>query len=153
MSLLWVSLQLLAAAITGILTLIGVWRFRKPRLLSTGRLLFALLLSLFLLLLYVWIGGLPLNLLAGGLFFALGLLLGVLSGLTAQMARQGKLVIGRYSLLALLLWGGSLALSMLLNLAPSLLLAALGLLPVCLGSGLQVGNLGTLAVRRMRLGE
>ncbi len=149
MSMTWQILQGLAAVFTLGLTLLGVWRFRKPRLLTTRRLLFALALSLLILLLYLWIGAVRLNPLAALLFFAAGLFLGVLSGMTAQMARQDKQVIGRYSLLALLLWGGSLALSMLINLAPSLLLAALGLLPVCLGSGMQVGNLGTLAVRRM----
>lgn len=150
MALIWKILQLLAAVFTLLLTLIGVWQFRKPRLLNAGRLLLAALISLLLLLLYIWIGGMQLNPLVGGLAFAAGLFLGVLSGATTRLARQGAQVVGRNSILALLLWGGSLALSMLLNLAPSLLLAALGLLPLCLTSGMQVGNMGTLAVRMAR---
>ncbi len=149
MTFIWNVLQLLAAGITLLLTIVGVWQFRKPCPLKTGRLLLAAFLSLVLLFIYMLVGGLQLSWWVGSLVFLVGLFLGVISGLTAKMMRQGAQVVGRNSILALLLWGGSYAFSMLLNLSPSLLLATLGLLPLYLSSGLQVGNQATLLVRRI----
>jgi hypothetical protein len=151
MALIWTILQLLAAGLTLLLTAVGVWQFRKPRPLKIGRLLTAALLSLGLLVFYLLVGGLQISWLVGSLAFLFGLILGVLSGLTTQMMRQGNQVIGRNSILALLLWGGSYAFSMLLNLSPSLLVVALGLLPLFLSSGLQLGNQATLLARRLAM--
>lgn len=56
---------------------------------------------------------------------------------------------GRHSLFFLLGWGGSLALGTLLNLFGSALLASLGLLPLFLNTGTQVGINANIFLRRL----
>lgn len=149
MEMIWMMLNLLAAGFTFVVTLLGVWLFRKPHAMKLWRLVAGFLLSAAILPLFIFMSGLHLNGWIASLVFLLGIILGVLIGLTTKMARQGREVVGHYSWLALLFWGGSLVLSMLLNLIPSLLVAALGLLPLCLTSGIQIGSHATLAVRRL----
>jgi hypothetical protein len=62
-------------------------------------------------------------------------------------------VIGRNSILFLILWGLSLALSQLLGLFGSPLLASLGLIPVFFTTGLQAGLFGHLFLRRLIMGR
>lgn len=142
-------LILLSAAFTLIVTILGVWLIRKPHVMGVWRLLLAIWVSLFTLPVYMLASGLRLNLLVIFSAYLLGIMLGIVSGIAAKMSRRGNKVIGNYSATGLMLWGASLCLSIFFSLLPSVLLAALGLLPVCLTSGIQAGNHTTLFIRRL----
>lgn len=142
---------LFSAAITFIVTILGVWSIRKARVFGVLHLLIGLLVSLITLPLYMLLSGLRLNLVVVFFAYLLGIMLGILSGTSAKMSRQGNIVVGKYSATGLMLWGASLTLSIICNLLPSILLVVIGLLPVCLTSGIQVGNHTTLFIRRLRI--
>jgi TolB protein len=133
------------------MTVVMLLTFRKPRRISTFPLLSSVLLSGILLPIYIWISGVPINFYVGFPFLCLGLLVGFLRGHTTQLRFVGNEVFGQHSWFFLLAWGSSLALSQLLNLFGGGLLASLGLLPVFLSTGTQIGLYGNLLLRRISL--
>ena len=139
-----------AVVATG-MTVMMLLTFRKPRRISPFSLLSSVLLGAILLPIYIWISDVPINLYVGFPFLCLGLLVGFLRGQTTQLRFVGDQVVGQHSWFFLLAWGSSLALSQLLNLFGGGLLASLGLLPVFLSTGTQVGIYGNLLLRRIAM--
>jgi hypothetical protein len=80
---------------------------------------------------------------------ALGLLIGFLRGQTTRLFHQNGKVMGQHSLFFLVGWGGSLALGILLNSFGSALMASIGLLPLFLNTGTQVGINANIFLRRL----
>jgi len=72
-------------------------------------------------------------------------------GLATRLTYKDGQVVGRNSQLFLLDWGGSLVLAQLLNLFGSAFLASVGLVPVCLSTGTQVGMNGNVFLRRLMM--
>jgi len=125
--------------------------FRQERLIRASALLRSAGLSLVMLPIFMLLSGARLNLWVGLPILALGLLVGILRGQNARLYyRQGQ-VVGKHSWLFLLGWGLSLALAQGLNFFGSALLASLGLAPMFLSTGTQVGINGSMLVRRLRM--
>ncbi len=141
----------IAAMVAAGMTVVMLLTFRKPRRITPLSLLSSVLLSGILLPIYVWISGVPINLYVGFPFLYLGLLVGFLRGQTTQLRYVGDEVVGQHSWLFLLAWGSSLVLSQLLNLFGGGLFASLGLLPVFLSTGTQIGIYGNLLLRRIAM--
>jgi TolB protein len=141
----------LGAGIAAVMTVVMLLTFRKPRRITSMSSLVSILLSGILLPVYIWLSGVPINYYVGFPFLCLGLLIGFLRGQTTQLRYVGEEVVGQHSWLFLLAWGSSLVLSQLLNLFGGGLLASLGLLPVFLSTGTQIGIYGNLLLRRMAM--
>jgi Tol biopolymer transport system component len=141
----------LGAGIAAVMTVMMLLTFRKPRRITSMSSLVSILLSGILLPVYIWLSGVPINYYVGFPFLCLGLLIGFLRGQTTQLRYVGEEVVGQHSWLFLLAWGSSLVLSQLLNLFGGGLLASLGLLPVFLSTGTQIGIYGNLLLRRMAM--
>jgi len=88
-------------------------------------------------------------LLLGLAILVLGLVVGFLRGVTTRLRYQWEGVVGKNSVLFLLSWGGSLGLAQRLNLFRSAFLASLGLGPVFLSTGRQVGMNTNILIRRL----
>jgi Tol biopolymer transport system component len=141
----------IGAMVAAGMTVMMLLTFRKPRRITLLSLLSSVLLSGILLPIYVWISGVPINFYVGFPFLCLGLLAGFLRGQTTQLRFVGDEVFGQHSWLFLLAWGSSLALSQLLNIFGGGLLASLGLLPIFLSTGTQLGLYGNLLLRRIAM--
>jgi hypothetical protein len=140
---------LLGALFTGAMTILMLFTFRKERRINTFSPFFSTAFSVATLPIFMLLSGARLNLLLAFPIMAFGLLVGFLRGQAMRLYYKGSQVMGRESLLFLLGWGGSLALSQLLNLFGSALLASVGLLPLFLSTGTQVGINANLFLRRL----
>jgi len=125
--------------------------FRRERRIRSSALLWSAALSLAMLPVFMLLSGARLNFWVGLPILALGLLVGVLRGQSARLYYKKGQVVGKHSWLFLLGWGISLALAQILNLFGSALLASLGLAPMFLSTGTQVGINGSMLVRRLRM--
>ena len=141
----------LGAVFTVAMTVLMLFTFRKERRISTFSPLWSAVLSLVMLPVFILLSGARLNLLLAIPILALGLLAGFLRGLTTRLTYKDGQVVGRNSRLFLLGWGGSLVLAQLLNLFGSALLASVGLMPLFLSTGTQVGMNGNVFLRRLMM--
>ena len=141
----------LSAVFTLAMTVLMLFTFRKERRISTFSPLWSAVLSLVMLPVFILLSGARLNLLLAIPILALGLLAGFLRGLTTRLTYKDGQVVGRNSRLFLLGWGGSLVLAQLLNLFGSALLASVGLMPLFLSTGTQVGMNGNVFLRRLMM--
>jgi hypothetical protein len=141
----------LSAVLTAAMTVFMLFTFRKERPISTFSPFLSAVLSLVMLPVFTLLSGARLNLLLAIPILALGLLVGFLRGLTTRLTYKDGQVMGRNSLLFLLGWGGSLVVAQLLNLFGSAFLASVGLMPVFLSTGTQVGMNGNVFLRRLMM--
>lgn len=153
MDLFFKAINLICTGVSFVLVIFAVLRFRKERLFKPFALLISVFLSAILLPVYFSISGIRLNFALGFVIFTLGLGLGVISGGTAKLRPDTKGVMGKQSWIAFLIWGLSLVFSMLLNLTNSTTASALGALPLCFTTGIQVSSNMILAFRTLRLGR
>ena len=141
----------LGAVFTVAMTVLMLFTFRQERRINIFSPFLSAVLSLVMLLVFIFLSGARLNLLLAIPILALGLLVGFLRGLTTRLTYKDGQVMGRNSLLFLLGWGGSLVLAQLLNLFSSAFLASVGLVPVFLSTGTQVGMNGNVFLRRLMM--
>jgi hypothetical protein len=130
------------------MTVWGIFSARRERRITAFSSFTSAALSFILLPVFILLVDVRPNFWVSLLVLGLGLLAGCLGGVTAQLSYRDGHVMGRNSWLFLLLWGGSLVLAQVLNLFGSAALAAIGLLPMFLTTGAQVGRDGTILVRR-----
>jgi hypothetical protein len=131
------------------MTLLSVAALRKERPVALMAPLLSLCLSGMTLLSFWALSGARLRWALAGLCFAIGLLVGLVRGATIGMRRRAGRVYARQPWLPLLSWGGSLALAQVSSGLGSALWACLGLIPLVVSTGTQVGLHGTLCVRRL----
>jgi hypothetical protein len=141
----------LGVVLTVAMTVLMLFTFRRERTISTFSPFLSAVLSLVMLPVFILLSGARLNLLLAIPILALGLLIGFLRGLTTRLTYKDGQVVGRHSLFFLLGWGGSLVLAQLLNLFGSALLASVGLVPLFLSTGTQVGMNGNVFLRRLMM--
>ena len=152
MDLIFQIITVVGAVFTLAMTAWMVLSFRKERPIGVLPTLISVVLSLILLPVFVLLTGVRLNLLVAVPLLAQGLMLGGLRGFTTRLYRRADgRVMGKRSWLFLLAWGGSLALAQVLNLLDSALYASLGLVPMVLTTGTQVGADATILLRRLRM--
>jgi len=137
--------------LTVAMTLAMVLTFRKERRIGLFAPLISGLLSLVLLPIFIALSGASLNLCIGLPILILGGVLGYLRGQTTKMYYKDSEVVGRASIFFLLLWGVSLILAQLLNIVGSVLLSAIGLIPLFFSTGTQVGLNANIFFRRLLL--
>jgi hypothetical protein len=140
---------LLGAVFTVAMTVFMLFTFRKERRITTFSPFLSMVLSVATLPIFMLLSGARLNLLLAFPIVAFGLLVGFLRGRATLLYYKEGQVMGRHSLFFLLGWGGSLALGTLLNLSGSALLASIGLLPLFLNTGTQVGINANIFLRRL----
>jgi hypothetical protein len=141
-------LNLVCSGFTLLMVVVMLFTFRKPR--PIGRLtpLLSMLLSLLLLALFWLLSVAYLNGWVAIVVFGLGLMLGLVIGLTTRMFPQGGRVLGKYSWLFLAGWGGSVVLAQMLTWSGWALAASLGIIPLLFSTGSIVGREATLFIRR-----
>lgn len=122
-----------------VLTIVSAFSLRKPRKISALSAFISGLIALLAMLVMVLIGGLRLNLLLAVPVLLFGMLLGFVRGQLVKFSLTNQQVIGRNSILFIILWGFSLGVSLLLGLLDLPIMASLGLLPVVFSTGLQMG--------------
>lgn len=144
-------LSLFCTGTTLVLTVLMLLTFRRERRITRMAPLLSLLVSILILPILILISGARLNPIVAIPVLLVGLIFGVLRGMSLKMTQQDGEVVGQHSLLFLALWGFSLVLSQLLNAAGLALLAAVGLIPVFLATGTQVGQYTTVFLRRLRI--
>lgn len=137
----------LSAAFTLAMTVVMLFEFRKERRIGPVSLVLSAAVALLLLALFLLLSGARLNLMLGLPILTVGLVIGFLRGMTTRLFYKDGHVMGRNSLLFLLGWGGSLAIAQLLSTFGSALLASIGLLPLFLSTGTQVGMNGNIFLR------
>jgi len=137
--------------LTVAMTLAMVLTFRKERRIGLFAPLISGLLSLVLLPIFIALSGASLNLCIGLPILILGGVLGYLRGQTTKMYYKDSEVVGRASIFFLLLWGVSLILAQFLNIVGSVLLSAIGLIPLFFSTGTQVGLNANIFLRRLLL--
>lgn len=130
-----------------VLTVLMLASYAKPKKFNLLSIFSSVALSLVTLALFVLVSGARLNLFLGLALFILGGAWGVIRGMTIKMYRQGGDVIVRNAALSLVGYGGSLALSSLMSSFDSALLAALGLAPLVMSTGIDVGIKFTVLAR------
>lgn len=153
MNAIFTVLGTLGSVFAAVMTALSMINYRKPRKITTLSIFLSGLISLLSLAAMVWLGGMRLASYLSAPLFMIGLLLGYLRGAGVKLNWENGQVIGRNSILFLILWGLSLALSQLLGLFGSPLLASLGLIPVFFTTGLQAGLFGHLFLRRLIMGR
>ncbi len=153
MNTLMIILGTLGSVFAAVFTVLSLINYRKPRKITVLSTFLSGLISTLSLAVMTFLGGMSLNLELGLPLFMIGVLLGFLRGITVKLRWENGLVIGRNSWLFLILWGLSLALSQLLGMLGSPLLASLGLIPVFFTTGLQGGFYGILFLRRLIMGR
>jgi len=146
---LWTILGGLSSLFIFMMTIFSVVTMRKPRKISVLSTLISGIIALLALLSTVYLGGLQVNPLLALPALLLGLLFGFMRGQLVKFSLVGKQVIGRNSILFIILWGFSLGTSLLLGLLDWPLLASLGLIPVFTSTGLQIGFYVNLFLRRV----
>jgi hypothetical protein len=132
-----------------VLTVLRLSSYTKPKKFNLTSIFSSIALSLGTLVVFLLVSGARLNLWIGIVLFILGGMWGVIRGLTIKMYRQEGDVIVRNAALSLIGYGGSMALSSLMNSFDSALLAALGLIPLFMSTGTSVAIKLTVLVRRM----
>lgn len=132
-----------------VLTVLRLSSYTKPKKFNLTSIFSSIALSLGTLVVFLLVSGARLNLWVGIVLFILGSMWGVIRGLTIKMYRQEGDVIVRNAALSLIGYGGSMALSSLMNSFDSALLAALGLIPLFMSTGTSVAIKLTVLVRRM----
>lgn len=142
-------IRVIGLVLTAALTVYMVLTFRKPRVLRGWGKLLSVALSLAMLLFFVTFSGATLNLLVGIPVLVIGGILGFLRGMALQFSYREGRVIARGSWFFLLVWGGSWIIAQLFNFYGSILLSSIGLLPVFLSTGMQLGLDGVLLLRRV----
>lgn len=135
-----------AVAIAGI-TIVTLFASNKERCLNPLTLLFSIVVALLMLPVFMFLSHARLNLLLALPLLAFGFIVGLVWGLTTRMYFKRGHVVGRPSLLALGVWGGSWVLSQISNLFGSPLFAALGLVPLVFTTGTQVGRDSNILLR------
>ncbi len=151
MASIWRIVTLISSALAVAATIAMVVTYRRERRISAGSLVPSIVISAAMLPVYAWVSGVKANLLLASLAVVVGLLVGMVRGLGTRLHYQNRQVMGRHSLLFLLGWGLSYALSAAVNLLGSVLASAVGLLALCLSTGTQVGLNGWLLVRCLTL--
>jgi len=131
------------------MTIFSAISYRKPRKISLLSSLFSGMIALLSLGVLIFLGNIRIEPIIGLPLIVLGLLLGFLRGQAVKLRWEDEVVIGRNSILFLIVWGFSLALSQFLGLLGSTLLASLGLIPAVLSTGLQLGYYGNIFTRRL----
>ena len=145
-------ISLVGTVLTGAMTILMVFTFRKARRIGLLSPLTSMAVSLVMLPLFILLSGARLNWLVGVPVLAVGLVVGFLRGLTTRLYHDERgQVVGRNSVLFLVGWGGSLALAQLVNTLGSALLASVGLIPMFLTTGTQVGMNANIAIRRLMM--
>ena len=142
-------ISFLSIGITTVLVVVMLLTFRKERRIGAASLLISIGLSLIMLPIFILLSGARLNLLIGLPLLAIGLLVGIRRGFATRLYLKDGHVMGRHSLLFLAGWGLSLVLAQILNLTASRLLASVGLMPMFLSTGTQVGITSNLLLRRL----
>ena len=153
MNTIFIILGTLGSVFAVVMTALSMINYRKPRKVTALSTFLSGLISLLSLTALTVLGGMSINLELGFPLFMVGFFLGYLRGTAVKLNWENDLVIGRNSILFLILWGLSLALSQLLGLFGSPLLASLGLIPVVFTTGLQAGYYGNLFLRRLIMGK
>jgi len=143
----------LGVALTAVTTVAMLLTFRRPRRVSLLSPLVSMALSLVVVALLIVLGGARLNGLLGLPVLALGMLAGFLRGYSLKLYWVDGRLMGQHSLLFLLAWGISLAGSQWLTLLGSAFVASLGLLPLMLTTGTQIGVNGCVFLRRLAMGD
>ena len=138
---------------TAVMTIMSAINLRKPRRITLLSTFLSGLMSLLGLACMILLGGLRLNPYLGAPLFLAGIFLGYLRGAGVKMHLENGKVIGRNSIFFLVLWGLSLALSQLMGLFGSPLLASMGLIPAIFTSGLQSGFYGHVFLQRLIVSE
>jgi hypothetical protein len=127
--------------------------YRKPKKFNLSSILSSIALSLITLVVFILVSGANLNLVIGIVLFMIGGIWGVIRGATIKMyPLEGDLIV-QNSVLSLVGWGGSIALSSFMNSFDSALLAALGLIPLCMSTGTSVAIKITVLFRRLLIGK
>jgi hypothetical protein len=144
-------ISLLSIGLTVVLIIVMLLTFRKERRIGAFSLLISIFLSLIMLPVFIGLSGARLNLLIGLPLLIIGLLIGTLRGFATRLTYKGGHVVGKHSLWFLAGWGVSLVLAQLLALAGSTILASVGLMPIYLSTGTQIGITGNLLLRRLFL--
>jgi len=144
-------ISLLSLGLTVVLIIVMLLTFRKERRIGALALLISTALNLIMLPVFIGLSGARLNLLIGLPLLILGLLIGTLRGFATRLTYRDGHVVGKRSLWFLAGWGLSIVLAQLLVLAGSTILASLGLIPMYLSTGTQIGINGNLLLRRLFL--
>ena len=142
-------LNYVCSGVALIFTVLMLLSYRKERPFQPLSLLFSAALSLIMMFSFVWLTGARLSIYIAVGLFVFGLLIGGLRAFFVKLYRREDRVVGKYSLLSLLGWGGSYALAILMNSFDAAVLASLGLAPLVLATGTQVSMNGVLFVRRL----
>ncbi len=153
MNKIFIILGTLGSVFAFVMTALAVINYKKPKKVTGWSSFLSGLMALLGLVAMTFLGGMRLNLELGFPIFLMGLFLGYLRGTAVKLNWENNQVIGRNSILFLILWGLSLALSQLLGLLGSPMLASLGLIPVVFTTGLQAGYYGNLFLRRLIMGR
>jgi len=133
--------------VTVVLTVVMLVTFRKERRIRALSTLISLGLSALMLPVFVLISRARLNPLVAWPALGLGFLGGVLWALATRIYHKGRLAMAQHSVWYLVGWGASWALSQLLVMFGSRLLASASLLAAFLSTGVQVGVNVNLLVR------
>jgi hypothetical protein len=131
------------------MTVVMFVTLRKERRIGALALLMSLAISLIMLPIFTLLTGARVRPLISVPLFVLGLVVGGLWGFTTRLAYRGEHVVGKRSLLFLLGWALSLILAQVVTLAGSALLTSVGILPMVLSTGTQVGMTCNLLLRRL----
>ncbi len=153
MNTIFIILGTLGSVFAVVMTALAMINYRKPKKITGLSTFLSGLISLLSLAALTILGGMRLNLELGLPLFMVGLFLGYLRGTAVKLNWENGQVIGRNSIIFLILWGLSLALSQLLGLLGSPLLASLGYIPVVFTTALQAGFYGNLFLRRLIMGR
>lgn len=144
-------ISILTSLFAVVMTIVMLFSFRKPRRITALSSLSSAMISFIMPVIFLAISGVKPDLRLALPFFSFGLLLGFLRGLTMELEFVGDQVVGRHSILFLLMWGLSLALNQALSTLDLTILLAVGLVALFLSTGTQVGFYGILAVRRLAM--
>ena len=144
-------ISLVGIVVTAVITLVTLVTFRKERPIPRFSPLWSAVLSLLLLPLFMLLSGARLNALVAVPILLVGLVIGLLRGLATRLHYKDGKVVGKNSMLFLLGWGSSLVLAQLLNLLGSALATSLGLIPLFLSTGTEVGMNGSVFLRRVKM--
>ena len=145
------TVSLVGIAVTVVMTLVMLFTFCKDRPIKPRTLLLSALLSLVMLPVLMLFSRTRLNPVVALPALVMGLLVGGIRGRTTKLVYRDGVVMGRNSMFFLLGWAGSLLLAQAVNLLGSALLSSLGIIPLFLSTGTQVGMSGDLLLRRLRL--
>lgn len=149
MTIIWEILGGLSSLFIFIMTIVSAVSLRKPRKISALSSLISGIVALLSLLVIIFLAGFSVNPFIAIPILLVGMLFGLIRGQLVKFTLLGKQVIGRNSVLFIILWGFSLGLSLLLGLLDMPLLTSLGLFPVFFSTGLQMGFHANLFLRRI----